>query len=106
MKSITLYYNKDCARCARLARIDRFLDWFGRLHISTDIPPTGPLRIGQIMVEDMRTRTSHFGADAFSLLCRNLPLYAPLRLLLLSKRFRRRIEQQLGGCDDSSCGPD
>jgi hypothetical protein len=46
MNRITLYDHKDCARCRKIARVHKALDWLDRVRISTDIPATGPLKPG------------------------------------------------------------
>ena len=43
------------------------------------------------------------GAEAFDLICRAVPVYAPLRLLLRVPRFRAAIERELSGCADGAC---
>jgi hypothetical protein len=53
MKMIRVYRNPRCAKCARLAKAARFLDWFGRVNLSTDTPESGPLRLGEVMVESL-----------------------------------------------------
>ncbi len=79
------------------------MDWLDRVIISNATPPTGPLRLGQVAVEDLRTGRITKGAAAFEQLCRNIPAYAPGRLLLLFPAFRSSIEQSLNGCHGDAC---
>ena len=57
-------------------------DWFGKVDPSTDTPRTGPLRMGEVVVEDLSNGQIHRGADGIELIARNIPAYLPLRLLL------------------------
>ena len=59
--------------------------------------------MGEIVVEDLATLRIARGVDAFELLCRCIPVYAPLRLLLKLGSFRRLIDRQLSGCDGEAC---
>lgn len=104
MSRILIYRHPDCARCARIARVHHLFDLRGHVEDTTATPPTGPLRRGEIVVADRATGTIHAGAAAFDRICRAVPFYAPLRLLLRVPRFRARIERELSGCDDGSCG--
>ena len=104
MKTIRLYYHHDCRKCARLAQLDQLLDWRDRLEISTAIPKTGPLRLGEIVVEELATGHIFRGAEAFRQLCLTLPLYAPALLLLAFPPFRAWIDRTLSGCAGNSCG--
>ncbi|MBI3886464.1 MAG: hypothetical protein HY302_12155 [Opitutae bacterium] len=97
MKRIRVYRHRDCRRCARKAALLRFFDWLGRTESSTDEPKSGPLRRGQVVVEDIRTGEPAFGARAFDRICRHVPLYQPLRLLLLVPAFYRAIERDMNG---------
>lgn len=103
MKTILIHRHPDCARCARIARMHHRFDWRDRIEDTTQPPRSGPLRLGQIVVEDRRTRVLHEGAEAFDLICRQIPLYAPFRALLRVPAFRRRVEREMGGCDDGAC---
>jgi hypothetical protein len=100
MKMIRLHYHPDCPRCTRMARLDQRLDWHGRLEVSTHFPGPVPLRIGEIAVQDMCTGEISKGASAFRQLCRHLPIYRPLALLLVFPFARRWLDRKLGGCCD------
>jgi hypothetical protein len=103
MTTIRIHRHPDCARCARIARVHRALDWLGRVETTTETPRSGPLRLGEVVVEDRRTGVAHGGAEAFRLMCRAIPLYVPALPLLRFAAFRRYIEAELGGCADGAC---
>ena len=79
------------------------LDWGHRLETSTATPITGPVRPGEIVVEEFASGNFHRGAAALDLIARQIPLYAPLRLLLRFSPFRRYIDRELSGSGDASC---
>ena len=103
MKTIRVYRNPDCRKCARFARVGHVLDWRDRLETSTATPMTGPLRPGEIVVEELASGNFHRGAAALDLIARQIPLYAPVRLLLRFSSFRRYIDRELSGCGGASC---
>ena len=80
MKAIRVYRNPHCARCARFAKAYHVLDWFGKVDPSTDTPRTGPLRMGEVVVEDLSNGQIHRGADGIELIARNIPASALPRL--------------------------
>ncbi len=90
MSVIKLFYNGSCGDCARLARRTRRLDWFGRIELSTDVPPCGPLDVGEIAVAHTASGRVYTGIDATREVCMQVPVYAPYGLLLhlpLARRF-------------------
>ena len=103
MKRITLYRHPDCERCRKMGRVHAFFDWLRRVDYSTDTPPTGPLRPGEIVVLDHRTGASLRGIDAIRMVARQIPAYLPLRPLLHVKPIARRMDAMVRGCDDGSC---
>lgn len=103
MKTIRLYRNPDCARCGRIARFHHRLDWLDRFEDVTDAPSTGPLSMGEIAVEDLRSGETHRGVDCIRLLCRQIPAYWPLLPLLHLPPVRRYVEREVGGCGGASC---
>lgn len=103
MVTIRLYRHPGCAKCARFARLHRRLDWLGRFSDSTAVSPVGPLRLGQVVVQDLRSGATLRGAEGFALLCRQIPLYWPCLPLLRLPWLRHRIERELDGCDDGRC---
>lgn len=98
MAAIRRYRHPDCARCARLAGWHRRLDWLGRFEDSTGVSPVGPLRRGQVVLQDLRSGQTLHGADASALLCRQIPAYWPLL-----SAVRRAVERELGGRTDDRC---
>ncbi len=103
MKAILIHRHPDCARCARLARMHHRFDWRDRVGDTVAPPRSGPLRLGQIVVEDVRTGALHEGAAAFDVLCLQIPLYAPLRALLRVRPFRAYVEREINGCAGDAC---
>lgn len=100
---IILYHNKDCARCAGMAKVHRFLDWFRRVQVSTAEPKIGPLVPGEIAVEDAQTGEIVQGVEAVRRVARSIPVYAPFRLLLRIPPLARWIDRAVRGCRDGSC---
>ncbi len=71
-KTIRIYRDPDCAKCERFASVHRFFDWDGRLDLSTTSPATGPLRLGEVVVEDIATGAILRGAAGIELVCREV----------------------------------
>lgn len=105
MKRIRIYRHPDCAKCARYARMHHALDWLNRIVTVTVTPPAGPLRLGQIVVEEVRTGVFHHGAEAFALICRQVPLYWPFLPLLWVPALRRAIAREINAGGDGHCQP-
>ena len=105
MKTVRVYRNPDCRKCATWARWHARLDWFDRVETSTDTPQGhAPLRIGEVVVEDLRDWTLHDGAEALALLAREVPAYRPLLALLSIRFIRRAADRGMRGTGDASCG--
>lgn len=70
----TLYYHKDCPECAKQAAIDSKLDWLNRISVSTEIPPTGELEKGEIVLisKNGQVFTRGYAIRKISL---NIPVY-------------------------------
>jgi hypothetical protein len=96
VKRIRLYRNPRCTRCARHARAHKLFDWFGRLELSTTTPATGPLGLGEVVVRELSTGRVLGGTDALELICRQIPVYAPMRLLLKFPALRARLGRESG----------
>jgi hypothetical protein len=103
VRRIRIYRNPDCARCARYAGMHERLDWFRRVQNSTATPPTGPRAMGEVVVMELATGKLLRGAEGFALICRQIPAYAPLRLLLKLPAVRRAVDADMAGCKDGSC---
>ncbi len=103
MKKIRLYRNPECAKCARYSRTHHRLDWLNRFEDTTDVPSTGPLKMGEIAVQDLKTGETLRGVECLKLLCRNIPAYWLFIPFLHLPPVRRAVEREIGGCDDGSC---
>ena len=103
MKRIRIYRNPDCAKCSRYARMHERFDWFGRIENSTATPPTGPLAMGEVVVQELATGRILRGAEALGRISREIPAYAPLRMLLKLSAVRRAVDVEMAGCKDGSC---
>ena len=103
MSDILIYRHPDCAKCARIARTHHAFDLFGRVEDTTEAPPSGPLQMGEIVVEDRASGRIAQGVEAFRLITQAVPLYAPARLFLKLPWFRSYIEREMGGCVDGAC---
>jgi hypothetical protein len=103
MRKIRIYRHPDCPKCARYARIHRSLDWLQRVDISTKTPRTGPLRLGEVVVENLEDGRLLKGADAFREICRQIPAYAPFLFLLRLPAVRAFAEREMTGCNGDAC---
>jgi len=103
MKKIRLYRHPDCAYCAKISNLHRRFDWLGRVELSADVPPTGPLRMGEIAVENLQTHEVLKGGFALRLLARQIPLYLGLLPLLYLPPVLRAMDARLSGCDGEAC---
>ncbi|RAN82062.1 hypothetical protein B5P43_10305 [Bacillus sp. SRB_336] len=77
-----------------------------RFEDSTGLSPVGPLRLGEVVVQDLRHGTTLRGAAGFALACRQIPAYWPLLPLLRIPALRRRVEREFSGCSGASCALD
>jgi hypothetical protein len=59
-----IYRHPECARCARYARTHLRLDWRHLLEESTATPPSGALRMGEVVVQELATGAMFHGAEA------------------------------------------
>jgi hypothetical protein len=100
MTHIRLYNNPACVSCLRHARMHLFFDWFHHVVLSTATPPGGPLAVGETAVQNLDTGQLVRGAAALDCLCRHIPLYLPMRLLLRIPAVRRRAERAMTGRDE------
>ena len=103
MRRIRIYRNPDCAKCARYARMHARLDWLGRIENSIAAPRTGPLAMGEVVVEELATGRILRGAEALARISREIPAYAPMLLLLKLPAVRRAADKEMGGCEGGSC---
>ena len=103
MKTLRLYTHPDCERCARLARLHHRFDWLGRLEHTTRAPRSGPLRLGQVVAEDIATSKLLIGHEAIQALCRTIPAYRLFLPLFRLRAVRQSIDRQVAGCTDDAC---
>lgn len=102
MSTVRIHRNPDCTRCARYARRHRRLDWLARVEDSTQSPFERPMRMGEVVVRDLRNNRLHAGADGIALLARQVPAYWPLLPLLWIPTVRRAVERDVAGdCGDA-----
>src|SRR5258708_5121402 len=97
MTRIRIYRNPDCARCEKIARIHKRLDWANRIELSVSPPRTGPLTLGDIVVENLSSGEILIGFDAFAAICRAIPAYFLFRLLVFFRPFRRYVAREISG---------
>lgn len=99
MKRIRIYRHPECRRCARIARTHHRLDWLDRIE-DTTVPPPGraPVRMGEIVVEDLRSGRLLEGLDALRAIWRQVPAYLPLLPLLAIPPLARRADADVRGC--------
>jgi hypothetical protein len=103
MKTIRVYRNPHCAKCAKFAKANHFLDWLGRVDSSTDTPPTGPLRLGEIVIEEYATGQIHRGVEGVELIWHNIPLFMLFLPLLKIPAFRHYVDREARGCSGGAC---
>ena len=101
MKILRIYRRPDCAKCAKIAKLHRVFDWRKRLDISTATPPTGPLRMGETVVENLIDGTFLRGAAALAAVCREVPAYPPMGWIfkwpLIGPALARYVDREMSG---------
>lgn len=103
MSRYTLHYNRLCHDCVRMSLWNRRLDWLGRFERTTEPSPMGTPEMGDIHVVDRRTATIYSGAYATQRVCRNIPAYWPMALLMLLPFVFSKIASRKQGCNGDSC---
>ncbi len=98
----TLFYHKDCDDCARQAAMTSKLDWFNRIDVSVDVPPTGELEKGEIVLISDRGQAYTRGY-ATRKICLNVPVYFLLGLLLFFPPLLNVVSKQKAGCNGEYC---
>ena len=98
----TLFYNKDCNDCGRQASTTSMLDWFNRIAVSTDIPPTGELEKGEIVLISNDGK-AYSGGYATRRICLNVPVYFILGILLYIPPIFKAMSKGKAGCNGDSC---
>jgi hypothetical protein len=74
------------------------------VEFSTEAPKTGPLRIGEVVVEELGSGRILRGVEGIELIWRHIPAYALLRPLLKLPAIRRYVDREVRGCNDNACG--
>lgn len=98
----TLFYNKECSDCEQHAQFTSKLDWLNRVKMSTDIPPTGELEKGEIVVISEQGKVYTHGY-AQRVICLNVPLLFIFGLILLFPPAVRAASKGKAGCNGDSC---
>src|SRR3546814_18228707 len=95
--TVRVHRNPGCARCARYARMHQRLDWLGRVEDSVQSPFERPMRMGEVVVRDLRDGRLHAGADGIALLARQVPPYWAMLPLMPIPAVLRAIERDDAG---------
>ncbi len=98
----TLFYNKDCSDCAKQAAMTSKLDWLNRIEISTEIPPTGELEKGEIVLVSNSGQAFTRGY-ATRKICLNVPIYFLVGLALYFPPLLKLASKGKAGCNGDSC---
>jgi hypothetical protein len=77
--------------------------WLDRVDLSTGTRKARPLRLGEVVVEELSSGRILKRAEGIDLIWRNIAVYAPFRLLLRVPSFRRYLEKNVGGCEGTAC---
>ena len=103
MKRIVIYRHPECEKCARMARWHHWFDWFHRVAVVTTIPPSGPLQMGEVIVEDLSTGRFLAGVEGLKLICRQIPLYRLVLPLLWIPAVRACADREARACTNGGC---
>ncbi len=98
----TLFYHKDCDDCARQAEMTSKLDWFNRIKVSVEQPPTGVLEKGEIVLISNKGQAYTRGY-ATRKICLNVPMYFIYGLLLYLPLVLKAASKGKAGCNGDSC---
>ena len=103
MRSIKLFYSASCEDCTKLAKQTKKLDWFGKVELSTEVPPSGPLNLGNIAVYHYRSNRVYTGVYATRKVCMYVPAYFIYGLILYFPPIRRFVGRGQVGCNGNAC---
>lgn len=98
----TLYYHKDCQDCAKQGAQTIALDWFNRINLSTEIPPTGELVKGEIALISDKGQVFTRGY-ATRKICLNIPVYFVIGVILYFPPFLKIASKNKAGCNGDVC---
>ena len=99
---VTLYHNATCPDCVQKAALTTRLDWLGRVRISTEDSPIGPVPPGEIVVADDSAKvfTGVYATRAVSM---RIPAYFLYGLALYIPPLRRLFGRGKQGCNGDAC---
>jgi hypothetical protein len=103
MARYTLHYNSHCVDCRRLAEWNRRLDWLACFDRTTNPSVLGIPEIGDIHVIDHQTQKVYSGAYATKVVCRNIPAYWCVALVLSLPFVFERVARRKPGCNGEHC---
>jgi len=103
MRAIKLFYNGACEDCAKLAKQTEKLDWLSKVDVSTEVPPSGPLDVGNIAVLHYRSNKVYTGVYATRKVCMYIPVYFVYGLMLYLSPIRRIVGKGQVGCNGNAC---
>ena len=103
MRTLRIYRHPNCERCRAISELHKMMDWLDRLEFSTEVPPCGALRMGEIAVEELASGAIFKGAAAVRSIFRQVPAYWLFYPLLCLPIVAKRIDRDLSGCDDVMC---
>lgn len=98
----TLYYHRDCPDCANQAALTSKLDWLKRINVSNEVPPTGELEKGEIVLISNEGRTFTRGY-ATRQICLNIPVCFLVGLVLFFPPFLKMASKGKAGCNGDAC---
>ncbi len=102
-RRLVLHYNAACPKCVRKAQRTARLDWLGRVDLSTEESPAGPVPVGEIVVVDRQRGELLTGIYATRTICLHVPAFLPFGLLLNLPFMRRAISRRDTGCAGEAC---
>lgn len=102
-RRLVLHYNAACPKCARKARRTARLDWLGRVELSTEESPAGPVPAGEIVVVDRQRGELLTGIYATRSICLHVPAFLVIGLLLELPALRRAMSRRASGCTGGVC---
>jgi hypothetical protein len=104
MPKYRLYYCADCSVCKKRAGMAAKLNWLRRVEFSTSNPASGPLKPGQVVLENLRTGRLYHGDDVMPKMSLQIPLLFPIGLLMSLPGVGRLMgRDNRSECEDGSC---
>ena len=100
---VRLYFNSDCGDCARQAKRTKWLDWFNRVELRTDVSPLGDVPIGEIVVVEESSNRIYTGVFAIRKICLQIPCFYLYGLVLYFPIVRNAVGRRKMGCNGDAC---